>query len=53
MSLLEPEFINLEKRLDKSIKWVEKNKDKIEIPFLQAVTLYDMGLDVTQLKIKQ
>ncbi len=53
--LLEPEFLNLNKRMDKVIKWVEEHKSEINlsISFIQAVELYDMGLDVTQLISKQ
>jgi hypothetical protein len=49
--ILTPEFGLLEKRLDKSIKWVEENKTKIHpsISFIQSVELYNMGIDVTQL----
>jgi len=52
--ILKPEFKFLEKRLDKSIKFVEKHIDEIHqsISFIQAVELYDMGIDVTQLKLK-
>ena len=49
--ILKPELLNLEKRLDKSIKWVEEHKNEIHpsISFIQSVELYDMGIDVTQL----
>jgi predicted RNase H-like nuclease (RuvC/YqgF family) len=48
------EILSLEKRLDKSINWVEKYKNKIHptISFIQAVELRGMGIDVTQLKLK-
>jgi hypothetical protein len=53
--ILKPELLNLEKRLDKSIKWVEEHKNEIHpsISFIQSVELYDMGIDVTQLTPKQ
>jgi hypothetical protein len=49
------ELLNLEKRLDKSIKWVEEHKNEIHpsISFIQSIELYDMGIDVTQLNPKQ
>ena len=54
-----PEFLRtelemLETRMDKAVKFVEKHKDEIHpsISFIQAIELYDMGLDVTQLKPK-
>jgi len=49
---LKPELINLEKRLDEAIEWVEKNRKDIHssISFIEAVHLYDFGFDVTQLK---
>jgi hypothetical protein len=49
--ILKSEFIFLEKRLDKSIKWVEENRNEIHpsISFIQSVEFYDMGVDVTQL----
>jgi len=52
--ILIPELTNLEKRLNKSIKWVEEHKNEIHpsISFIQSVELYDMGVDVTQLKPK-
>ena len=52
--LLKPELLYLEKRLDKSIKWVEKNKNKIDpsISFIESIELYDFEIDVTQLKPK-
>lgn len=42
----------LAKKLDKSVKWVIKNRSKIDknIEFDQAVELYALGFDVTQLK---
>ena len=50
---LKPELERLDKRLTKSIDWVEKNKANIDpsISFIQAFELYDMGIDVTQLKL--
>lgn len=50
--ILKPELRGLERRLDKSCKWVEENRNEIHpsISFIQAVELYDMGIDVTQLK---
>ena len=53
--LLKPELINLEKRLNKSIDWVERNRNQIHpsISLIQSVELYDMGIDVTQLNPKQ
>lgn len=50
---LKPELEGLDKRLTKSIDWVEKNKPNIDpsISFIQAFELYDMGIDVTQLKL--
>ena len=53
--ILKPELLNLGKRLDKSIKWVEEHKNEIDpsISFIQSVELYDMGIDVTQLNPKQ
>jgi len=52
--ILELEFINLEKRLDRSCEWVEKHKTEIHpsISFIQAIELYGMGIDVTQLTPK-
>jgi hypothetical protein len=37
--------------MDLSIKWVDKNRDKIHksISFIQSVESRSMGLDVTQL----
>ena len=48
---LNQELLMLEKRLDKSIKWVEEHKNEIHpsISFIQSVELYDMGIDVTQI----
>ena len=53
-NILNPEFRFKNERLDKSIKWVEKNKNEIDpkISFIQAIELRDMGIDVTQIKIK-
>lgn len=50
--ILKPELRGLERRLDKSCKWVEENRNEIHpsISFIQAVELFDMGIDVTQLK---
>lgn len=50
--LLVPELKWFDKRLTNSIDWVQKNKVDIHpsIPFIQAVELYDMGIDVVQLK---
>jgi len=52
--MLNPEFRFLEKRLDKSIEWVNKHRDEIHpsISFIQAIEIYDMGIDVTQIKPK-
>ena len=52
--ILKPELIHLENRLDKSCKWVEEHRNEIHpsISFIQAMGLYDMGVDVTQLKPK-
>ena len=49
--LWRPELRNLEKRLGKSTKWVEKNKSEIHpsISWIQSIQLHDMGIDVTQL----
>lgn len=50
-NLLKPEFRFKENRLDKSYKWVEQHRDEIHpsISFIQAVELYDMGIDPTQI----
>jgi hypothetical protein len=50
--ILKPEFIHLEKRLNKSCKWVEEHRYEIHhsISFIQAVELHDFGIDITQLK---
>jgi len=50
--ILEPEFRFLDKRLDKAVKWVEENRKDIHpsISFIQAIEIYDMGIDVTQIK---
>ena len=47
-----PEIIGLEKRMDKSYKWVSKNRNKIDknISFFESMNLFDLGIDVTQLK---
>lgn len=49
------EFNNLEKRMDKSYNWVKKNRADIDknISFFDAMSFYDMGVDVTQLKISE
>ena len=49
--ILIPELNYLEKRLHKSIKWVEENRNDIHpsISSIEAASLYDMGIDVTQL----
>ena len=53
--ILKPEFRGLERRLNKSCKWVKEYKNEIHpsISFIQAIELYDMGIDVTQVKPKQ
>ena len=52
--ILIPELTNLEKRLDKSYVWVSANKNNIDknIDFIQAMKLYDFGIDVTQIRVK-
>lgn len=47
--MYKPELRGLERRLDKSCKWVEEHKNEIHpsISFIQAIELYDMGIDVT------
>jgi len=52
--ILKPELRGLERRLDKSFKWVEEHRNEIHpsISFIQAIEVYDMGIDVTQLKPK-
>lgn len=52
--ILKPEIIHHEKKLNKAFEWVEKNKAEIHpsISFIQSVELYNMGIDVTQLKPK-
>ena len=52
--ILKPELRGLERRLDKSCKWVEEHRNEIHpsISFIEAIELYDMGIDVTQLKNK-
>ena len=49
---MQREFYLLDKRMEKSCNWVEKNKNNIHssISFIEAVTFYDLGIDVTQLK---
>lgn len=51
MKIFKPELIFREKRLDKAIKWVEENRKSIHpsISFIEAIELYDFGIDVTQL----
>lgn len=53
--ILNPELIGLDRRIDKSCKWVEEHRDEIHpsISFIQAVELFDFGIDVTQIKPKQ
>ncbi len=48
-------FTQYNKSLIKSFKWVDKNRNKINknISNIQAIELYSLGLDVTQLKIKK
>lgn len=48
---LTPELKGLERRLDRACKWVEENREKIHpsISFIQAIELYDFGIDVTQI----
>lgn len=50
--ILKPELRGLEKRLDKAYEWVEKHRNEIHpsISSIQAMQIYDMGIDVTQLK---
>jgi len=52
-NIFEAELNHIDKRLNKSIKWVEKNRNKIDdkISFIQAIELYDMSIDVTQIKL--
>jgi len=52
--ILISELKNVDHRLDKAIKIYEKNKNKIHpsISYIQAIELFDFGIDVTQLKIK-
>jgi hypothetical protein len=54
-NILNSEFRFLNERLAKSIKWVEDNKNQIDpkTSFIQAVQLRDMGIDVTQFKLKE
>lgn len=49
---LMPELINLEHRLDRSINWVESRKNQLHrsMSFIEAIELYDMGLDASQYK---
>jgi hypothetical protein len=49
---MQREFCFLDKRIEKSCNWVEKNKNNIHscISFIQAIELYDFGIDVTRLK---
>lgn len=52
--IYERELANLESRMDKSISLAEKHRHEIHpsISFIQAVELYGMGIDATQLNPK-
>jgi hypothetical protein len=54
-SAFQIELVNKERRLDKAISWVERNRHTIHpsISFIQAIELYDMGIDVAQIKPEQ
>jgi len=51
---LEYEFILMEKRKNKAIAIYERIKDEIDprIGFIQAISLIDFGIDITQISAK-
>ncbi len=50
--ILIPELNYMEKRINKACDWVEANREDIhpDISFINAVQLYDFGINVTQIK---